>query len=319
MSTQRKGRPRQGAAKKKDNSDTHIYNRQRQTTSPGGVSPVSRVAYIDTLGVWMAKVDKTIEDTLQGECDSLYIKRRRARFNSQLTCRLTLHQPSENAIRFLGRLALTHQLLVNEIHIALDFVVGTKADALAMHQFVTRHLHKRWPGKQQATEYLGTTYSGNRSWDTQILTSYATRPSKVNGQPCCHIEWRAKGARYTKLLGAFTPAQVMDLDLTEFWRRRLHMQRIDVEALGKACLGQSKAQKAPPVQWRRYGVNIFERAGQIVLRSIQTAAGPATLQEVKQWVRKQSWGARAGHIFRPVDSSEFLPTGRHYPMVRARS
>ena len=112
---------------------------------------------------------------------------------------------------------------------------------------------------QTKVSYCKTTrYSSKKRWGIQKLVQYSTRPSKITGEMCVHLDWRACGLRqvegigiyYVKGIGIDCPVPLEALaafDHWQFWSDHLRLEEVDYTMLGSRYLELTG-------QRNRYGV-----------------------------------------------------------------
>ena len=152
--------------------------------------PLDSVAYIDTVQVRLetAPAPKDME-LLERACGSAKLVDER-RWSNQPRFRLQVHQPSESFFRCLDTFitASNVSFYINQVELALDLIPRNPDDLQALHEFIVRHILKRWQGKQRVVFDEDTLYSGKESWNSHRIVVYSTLPSKLTGRPFTHIE-----------------------------------------------------------------------------------------------------------------------------------
>jgi hypothetical protein len=108
---------------------------------------------------------------------------------------LWVHQPTRNAIVVLNQLQDEYGAKLSRLHIAYDFF--TKGDVVTLHQWLLQHFIMKWrlPGYMEpiANVVADTAYWGRESARRNIIP-YCDNLSKINNQPCCHIDFRLVGS-----------------------------------------------------------------------------------------------------------------------------
>jgi len=241
--------------------------------------PHRRLPYRDVLAVWLIN-PMSADDLarLQGRCDGkLGVANRHARFNPEYCQRLTLRQPSRQALEILAR---RNDVMVNYEELAQDWIFQTRDELDAAFMFVLEHSLMKDRRGQSAKVCLGkkgpTSYSGPR-WSANLAVAYADKKSKISNElHNLHQERRRAGAKSLRQKGMHTLRDHLALDETQFWQDNLEYWRIfDVEGLGRAYNNyldklenpQHKSRKkAKIIPWGKHGYNIDARMGHQLIR-----------------------------------------------------
>jgi hypothetical protein len=202
----------------------------------------------------------------------LFVHEGPARFDCNFIQRLTLYQPTDEVLKWLSR---RNDAMLNYVEFALDLVFPCDEDRQAafravVSMFVKRHHRNqkvRFVGEQIET---ATLYTGPRI-APHVAVAYADKPSKVTGEPCVHIEWRAKGAAALRRVGIHNVRDLLNFDHRELWRDRLILCSIDRRKLGRSYNKWRLKSRRQGAWVMRYS-NGFEydmdlRAGSIIARA----------------------------------------------------
>jgi hypothetical protein len=161
----------------------------------------AKLPYIDTVVVWfhISLKDYHIAE-IRRRCDGVVWINDDKPMKHQpwWKCKLTMQQPQDEVFYYLDALAdgfiesyLFHYI-ITQVHFALDHITATALDKDVVHEFNATHWVKAWPGKGKLGNYGSTLYAAKTS--TRRMSSntahYCDLPSKVNGQPCDHLEWK---------------------------------------------------------------------------------------------------------------------------------
>jgi hypothetical protein len=152
--------------------------------------------------------------------------------------KLAVHQPSRKATEIISEylVACRAAARVLEVHVALDFLVGSYSGAEeAMRSFLELFLPTSRPSRPLEWVADSTAYYNkgvNRGTGYAI---YCDRPSKVTKTPCLHVECRVKGGQQLERSQVRFLDQLLILDHRDFWAKRLQLcapptpERIDKE------------------------------------------------------------------------------------------
>jgi hypothetical protein len=126
-----------------------------------------------------------------------------------------------------------------------------------------------------------------------VLALYREDNCRVTGElevPVLHLEWRCHRARAVRAAGISKPADLLTLDFTAFWRKRLLLVDLDAGKLGRAL------RNAYGCVWRR----LDPRLGEAFLNY------HGTIQQTLDHTRHV--GVR--RLLTVIDNTPFLPTAR---------
>jgi hypothetical protein len=181
---------------------------------------------------------------------------------------ISLHQPDLEAVWASDSLTPGR---VTRVHVALDLITRTKADAREVHHWLAKHLVQGDCPRKPMRWFKSTTYFdrsvANRTGS--CLTIYSDNPSKIDERrPCCHLEWRTGGAQTLERAELRYPEQLVELNHTAFWEKRLKLRAAPAsEILGamwmKAFLHPSR-KESKRFPWKR--TDSPGRVGELLLR-----------------------------------------------------
>jgi hypothetical protein len=245
--------------------------------SPGVIGarrivPVDKTSYVDGLQLWLKDPLPRIQlEWLATQCDSIDVRQQLKRWDRAYRVRLQMRRPNHEALQWLATLT---GVLMNYAELSLDWTFDSEEARDAAHEFVRSHHVKRWHGEQRVTFHSGTRYTAQRRVPNKVV-SYADQPSRITGEiHCVHVEWRLNGARTLRRAGIATVSVLLKLDHHQFWKDRLLLRRVNLEALGRQCnvhvLGKGR-RRGPwiasygPGKSIRY--NFDARAGYIVMQT----------------------------------------------------
>ncbi len=154
-----------------------------------------------------------------------------------LDCRLKykicIHRPRPKAFDVLNDLASKRNVMINEVHVALDLPVESFEEATNLVEWLGSRIVKRWPGKHRFRTHRSTLYSAARSWPSNQITIYPNVRSKVYCGSAAHIEWRIKGAQLVRRMGINNFDDIRNIDYVAFWTKRLLLEEAQPEKLGQ--------------------------------------------------------------------------------------
>lgn len=261
---------------------------------------------------------------------------------------LWMHQPTRKALN----LALdTPSLRFYAAHVALDLCSAGPEEAQRLKSYVERRIHRSWKARL-VQRVKGTAYVGRQTLkfvhrDTGEIVRrparrgtyfalYAERLSKVNEQPCVHLEIRLVGESALKMANLPNLEHVLGLNHWVFWRDRLQfMLPPGMGLLTRACAeamarrSTVSGDKPMPLEERRIaaaqlidatfarsGVEVESAAGSDVLYVLQQSkitgkASPKRLfkDEPNWWALPQS-PRNALWLSRPVLETRPVKAGR---------
>jgi hypothetical protein len=117
-----------------------------------------------------------------------------------LPVRVRLHQPSEDALRFLHHVVPDH--ILNRADFALDLVVPSWPAASELRVFMHQYMTQPWRGKRTMTSVGDTVYYAP-AWKRRNIVLYESRRLESSSRPALHIEFRFTGASVCRDQGGF--------------------------------------------------------------------------------------------------------------------
>ena len=137
---------------------------------------------------------------------------------------LYVHQPTSRALEVIA--GLGEQARISQVHIALDLTVSSKDEAELLRRHLAARLLVSDRPKTPTYEVKESTTYFNRHMAAGVeVALYADRLSKGSGEPCCHVEWRIKGAGTLRKFGLESAEKIANLKLQPFWQGVLRLSR----------------------------------------------------------------------------------------------
>ncbi len=187
--------------------------------------------------------------------------------------RIDFYQPEAAALAAIAR---RHDWHLSYAEVALDWVFADDDARDDAKDFFDRHHVQLWHrGEVRFVER--TRYSRGREARFNIA-AYDTRPSKVTGEPCLHIEARVSGAGTLRRIGIDNAADLIRFDHYAFWRKHLRFADLDIVGFGRHVLNRQTGGRRRTPLIRCYGrrrslsCDLDQRAGWLHLhisRSVQ--------------------------------------------------
>ncbi len=248
---------------------------QRQLSPADKLNPVRTHAYLDVVRVWLLRPLTTAEFTWlrpHGGGAKLRVHNRPARFNRRYCQRLTLFQPTTDALQSLA--TRDHHLTYAEI--SLDWIFSCKPHKNEAVDCLWQHLVKN-NHRDQGVIFVGnegtqSRYSGPRN-APNVIVVYSDKPSRVTGQNhCVHLDWRVAGGAALRRNGIHSLRDLLDFNFREFWERRLRICSLDLRSLGRMHCNRNNSVKrrGPWIQFDRNGTFAYDfhlRTGSIIVRA----------------------------------------------------
>jgi hypothetical protein len=230
---------------------------------------LARVVYVDTFCSWTTRRLEQYEyDTLDSPCGTFHCANKGPmKYHPTWRLKFVCHQPQAEVFELLAGLPRC-KVLLSRVDIALDLLTNTRTEAEEVKAILDRHLVMAWHGMQKLSRVKETTYFGGRPARNNIAI-YSDRPSKVNGSPCCHTEWRITGAQPVRAAGV----DLNHLDpvgmFTRMARRRLKFAALtDHAKLGKIVLRKTRRRGPWMVEYvPGWPFDRFKKVGHIVERA----------------------------------------------------
>ena len=270
--------------------------------------PTEVVAFIDTTQFWLErKPGNSIIKFLKESCGHCYVKQGSPWWNSNLRCRLHLHQPSAKALRLLDDYLTEKSLtfIINQVDLALDLIVPDQHAVAQLYEFLDMHLVKKWHGKQSVQYHENTRYTSIKKWQSQQIVMYSQPQSRITGKPCVHLEWRTRGKTMVERLDIYDLGHLINFDHRAFWQRCLCLEEVDFTMLGRQFQGRGRARTPIP---RGPYPDADRYIGDSIRRAAARTEYGATAQDVRDWCRGCSWFHPATSM-RTISNDVYLPHG----------
>lgn len=286
-----------------------------------GVPIRRQLAYIDTLGLRLPRHLMGWErDTLSSLCGSMHYAVKGLKFKIgqrwvRYPVKITIHQPSHEAIQFLtGLFDEETPARITRLDLAFDFCTNTIGDARKLQRYFRKHLFKGWHRPVHGIEAIGlseevTDYIGYRNWRSKIV-GYSDRPSKVSGLPCYHLEWRFQSHKAIIALGILSIDDLLFFNHRAFWETKLRLYEIDLVKLGKRL---AHVHFNTPSRHRQYcgiKVNLDERRAQFEIMRICYERADRSPRDVSLMEILSGVNVNIGNVLDvlvPLDAKRFLP------------
>ena len=125
-----------------------------------------------------------------------------------------MHRPGGPVFEFLDSILVgRNEILITQVHFALDFITATQDEADTVGAFFAKHYVKLWPGKQNLGNFGRTIYSSQKEEHAaNNIAQYADRVSKLTGSFCHHLEWRCQKADAVRRAKILSPIDLDDFD-----------------------------------------------------------------------------------------------------------
>jgi hypothetical protein len=204
-----------------------------------------------------------------------------------------MHQPTTEILRYLSGGFDAH--VITRFDVALDLVTRTFGEAEALHNYIERRLVQPRRSPSGVKRFKSTVYYARASARNNIVI-YSDKPSKIDGRPCCHIEWRIGRGAAVRAAGVDSAADIVALDHRAFWAKRLVLRDLPaggmLTRLGRQLRGNS-AGKSRPRKVRLGSGVYYDRDAAVAsvwLRATATAEVGWTVQEAldqrgTQWAK----------------------------------
>ncbi|SDG97578.1 hypothetical protein SAMN04487926_101480 [Paraburkholderia steynii] len=209
-----------------------------------------------------------------------------------------LLQPTIGQLRaYVNAIGPRYRVALNEIELNLDWMTGTAEAAMQLRDFVLARLlvpHLRDPVNVfNQTVYFGPRADGNGHKRPQNFVTYADKPSKLNGQPCCHLEWRFCGPAALGDIGLFSLDDCIAFDHRGFWAERLRLFALPSKADIGRWLNADNLGVSPTALTKRADrfLDPYRQDGGFILHNCR--------------IEHRDIDA----ILKPVDNTLFLPQG----------
>jgi len=205
--------------------------------------------------------------------------------------------------RLRGRLAP----MINHVDCALDFVTSTRAKAEKLQLAIDARWYKQYHRRKHdvAVFEQSTTYFGFKNWQSKYVT-YADKPSRHGGGPCCHLECRFQSKRPVAALGIDSIGDLLAFDHRAFWKKRLRLYEYDPELLGKRWNGRHLS--SAPVIWKsgNFTYNVDRRIGETLVRAVAAMEGRDRPILMDVLTASARWGRSVARVLVAVPAADML-------------
>lgn len=235
---------------------------------------------------------------------------------------LCVWQPSIDAIRFLCEREKHSGLHVEVslIEISLDFLTRSQSGAERVHTALAAHLAKPGKGRAKNVEVItssrGTThYFGSRYGRPGHIKLYSGLPSKVSGGPCAHIEARMVGRRAVRAAGIESLTSLLTFDHPEFWRAKLRLYSLDLDALGKRLDHKHLNCRSEIHQCGSFSYNVDRQRAAIYLQAQRINYGvehDLTLVDALRMLAENGIAAPR-RLLEPMNATPLMPISKGMP------
>lgn len=215
--------------------------------SQGKVTPIARprtppfdhgYSFIDKITIWLRDpLSKEGVQDLRQRCDAgkLHVSSKKPFPRWGYEQRLQICQPTREVLEMFAK---RNDVFLNYLELAIDFGCNSEDDLDAAYDFLSHHIVKSHHGKQKV-KCVGNRRRGTLYWALRnsgnVLVLYADRPSKVTGEVFnAHVEWRIKGSPALKRQKLESLIDLLNLDVRQFWAKRLSLQKVSLVKLGRA-------------------------------------------------------------------------------------
>jgi hypothetical protein len=277
------------------------------------VSVLATCSYIDTVVIQQKPYFRRDAIKFYLEHSNAYGPEEKETYGGRVLQQFDLHQPQPEIFSYLTDKVSK----ITFVAIALDLLTQERHDARELQRRVVQGLMPHAKPFEAVHREGATAYFGFHRAELSpgiSVAVYSDRPSKVAGSPCCHIEWRVKGAKKLRELGLREPHNLLALDHNRFWRAMLDIVEVPShDALGATYMKAHAAGKHGGSRQFPYGSRTqgIERIGSLFLRPLYddlaevTSANDLAL-EIKK--RKKSFpGVSIKSLFPSVDVEPWLP------------
>ena len=170
--------------------------------------------------------------------------------------KIELLQPDADLLRACVDMAgERHRVLPNYAELKLDLLTRTENDAKLLQTAVLEHLIVKSPLypvriDRGTAYYMPPTNPSGKPLAFKFVI-YADKPSKETGRPCCHLEWRLRGAATLENVGLISLDSCIDFDHRDFWSKRLHLFSPPSKAALARWLAPENADVSPAMLTKR--------------------------------------------------------------------
>lgn len=283
------------------------------------------VAYVDTVQILTDRALTRDElARLRPHCHSVRQYRRQDR---RYPYRLLIQLPESNFFCELKRLMRTHYC-VNRVDLPIDLIVRNFVQARLTKRFCANNQVQRWHGKRQRSQYQNTMYWARDRWTRRNFAVYADKRSKLTDEPCCHIEYRIRGADACRRAGFSTIDDFINIDHRGIWEKELRFEYMPEKALERLIenmarrslrrqnRNSARRRRGRQDRFRRFTLNTVDdwirRVRYVLFSILQDEDGTYSIEQlhkVPAQVWKEAFGSRllAGYL-RQIPHDSFLPS-----------
>lgn len=205
--------------------------------------------------------------------------------------RVRITVPKAPVFDYLEELAKTRDYLCNDLELAKDLITTDTPKAKELRDYFKLHLVRKWSRNTKTVcgvEGEDTVYTDPR--DHSLNLDAYVRDSKINGEPCCHVELRIKGAGALKQRGIRSFDDLRHLDVAGLIDKRLSLlalRKKSLPLLGKQFLPKGTPRFNPASKGSSYCHDRYLRTAHTVLRLCQTKGGIVDYQKLKRKLAKR--------------------------------
>ena len=230
--------------------------------------PLARYSYPDLIQLWLPELlpPSRIDWLDPPRCGSHHELRRLKRWtrHDKYVMRLQLRQPGPEVLRWVATL---NGALMNRLDVALDLIFASEEEVAAADEFIHRHHLKLWHRDQEVTLFKTTRYTASPRAPNK-LANYADKECRITGEVyCLHIEWRLIGVQALKRAGLAAVSAVKDIDYYRFWKDRLLLRTVDLQALGRQfrvhVQGRNNRRRGPCSEYASIGNDLMGQVGSV--------------------------------------------------------
>lgn len=277
------------------------------------VSIISSSSYIDSICVVLpGRMPKEMFRFLR---ESLYaaLRPRKRRYvlrkvttaNGFWIFKITVHQPTPASVQILEDAVDTINARLLEVHVSLDLETSSLADAMALQDYLEHRLLPSTRQSKPVERFKTTTYFNRLTRKGLEVAVYSDKPSKVNGAPCFHMDWRMIGAAILKRERLSTGSEILGLDHRDFWDRKLALWLPP----SQATIAKNRNRSAGSKQPEAVGSTLNQSKARLLLRSATSPRGVVVAHELLRFLRKNemAYNRRAMRLFSKEPHDWMLP------------
>lgn len=290
---------------------------------------IRSISYIDSVEILRRGYFRTEFLKFMGNnCGRIYPPKTTAIPGGGFFTKMWLHQPNAKAVAYLEGKGCG----ITRVQVALDLMPGRTTTARSLQAYIARtyvpnpapdHPIVCFSGQNGRSEGVldgSTAYFRfkNPQRPGKTCALYADFLSKVEGVPCCHLEVRVNLNKYLTSYGLATPHDLLHLNHSKFWERRLVLKEAPTaEQLGAAWIKAKMSDRQGGGRHLPYS-DLFGmsrrdysqlRVGEMLRRVAQDGNGNVCTYDFLCYLRdhRPLGTAPVGHLFKALDSSWLLP------------